>query len=447
MNSRDIFRPMTAFALCAVLLVIRTLLIRNVGEPWGEDAEIILSAISGGVSVFTPVFDTLLFASRSLVEVLLQIVGTYNLPLSIAVSSALLMTLIAAYPMRAGFEWLTPSPAVRLSLSLILALGPGTIEVVGSAICIAYLLTLLLLVLLLERPLGSPKLLIFVAGISVISTHTSIIAVPLLLARLWEQPRNRTLLLVLLLLIAGLVIPLTLSTLGAHRAAPIEFFLNMSADLARFILVTLFLAPFAGWGLLSTIGPADWSMAAAALIPAVVFVILLRRTSQPAALAALSLAAGVVVYVLAMLWGRAAFYNLNPSAAPLAVFGFMAESRHALYCAALPIFMWCLVTPWGSLGRTGVRVLQLAIVMQLLTVLQSWLHPAFTEKREWTECVSRIERLQSGEPLPMAHCSDIAPHYRSGSWGEILCGTEAGLALCRIERGLSTRPAFPIPVN
>lgn len=125
--------------------------------------------------------------------------------------------------------------------------GNGNLEAIGNTICLAYWFGLFLILLALERPMLKPIILIPLVGPLIFSTAFSFLACPILLTRLLFE-KNRSLFILLILCLSGLLIPLVaswISKTGIVALSEIRF-LELLNEYVSILPNLLFLNPLIG---------------------------------------------------------------------------------------------------------------------------------------------------------------------------------------------------------
>lgn len=177
----------TATAVAALIAVrFPETLLRS--EFWAEDAtEFFLGAVSlpaGGL--LRPVYGYHFFLER-LVALVATSLPVYWSPFIFAWSGLLVAALTLGYVARDGFAWIAPLRWQRVMLALLLALAPGTADVLLNLANLPSVLALLGFFLLAERPapLGwvRPAVLLLVAA----SSGHAIMLIPLASYLAWRH--------------------------------------------------------------------------------------------------------------------------------------------------------------------------------------------------------------------------------------------------------------------
>lgn len=158
-----------AFAVLPFLLVAGVIALRFPSslvraEFWAEDAtEFFFDAISmGPASLFAPVYGYQ-FVLEHLVAYGATFFPVFYTPYVYAWVCLLVDAAALAFLARDGFSWILPSRWLRVTLAVLLALGPGTPDILLNLANLPNPLALLGFLLLVERPfrMGAPKLLAF----------------------------------------------------------------------------------------------------------------------------------------------------------------------------------------------------------------------------------------------------------------------------------------------
>jgi hypothetical protein len=173
---RQALRAATPFLLVAGVIAVRfpTPLLR--AEFWAEDAtEFFFDAVSlGPRSLIEPVYGYH-FVLEHLVAYAATFLPVFYTPYVYAWSCLVVDAAALAYLARDGFSWIAPLRWQRVALAMLLALGPGTADVLLNFANLPNPLALLGFLLLIERPFQMRwrKVLLF-ALIAVSSGHVLI---------------------------------------------------------------------------------------------------------------------------------------------------------------------------------------------------------------------------------------------------------------------------------
>jgi hypothetical protein len=161
---RGVLRAGVPFLLVAGIIALRTPTALLRAEFWAEDAtEFFFDAVSlGARGLAVPVY-----GYHFLVEHFIGWAATslpvFYAPYVYAWSALVIDAAALAYLARDGFSWIAPKRWQRILLALLLAIGPGTAEVMLNLSNLPNPLALLAFLLLVERPFRMPwpKLLAF----------------------------------------------------------------------------------------------------------------------------------------------------------------------------------------------------------------------------------------------------------------------------------------------
>jgi hypothetical protein len=234
--------------LVAVIVFVRdpTPLLR--AEFWAEDGpEFFAAALTHGIqSLWTPVYGYHFLASRMIAYTAtwLPVVWT---PYIYAWSCLAMSAVTAAYFSRDGFSWLIPSRWMRILTCTVLAVGPGTSEVFSSLCNLPSPLTLLGLLMLLEKPFAVSGRKMVALIMLFLSAGQMFLLMPLIASLFWITRNHRY-----LVLLCVLVLLTVANVIGNHTQAAEAGYRNYGAlekvpaiFAAQFFLRSL-VAPFLG---------------------------------------------------------------------------------------------------------------------------------------------------------------------------------------------------------
>ncbi len=174
----------------AIILLVRNSMPFSRPEFWAEDADFFIGALSlGAESVLTPVWGYHFFSERVIAyfATAFPVVCT---TLIYAVSALILNAISIGYFAKDGFSWLVRSRILRMLICLILAVGPGAAEVTFNLINSATPLTLLALLLLIEKPFTLGPLKFIVIVIILFSSGSAFLMAPMV-GYLWYSTKQK----------------------------------------------------------------------------------------------------------------------------------------------------------------------------------------------------------------------------------------------------------------
>jgi hypothetical protein len=336
-------------------------------EFWAEDAtEFFFDALGLGIrSLELPVYGHHFFLSR-LIAYTASCLPVLYAPYIYAWAALIVNTVSVSYCVRDGFSWLLPERWQRILLAVVLAVGPGTADVLLNICTLPSSLALLALLLLLERPLGLGWIKLVALLLLIPSCGYAVLWLPLV-AYLWWLTKDRAYVVVAL----AIVLMAAMNLWGSHHAsaeaglASYETALDVPRILAENSYTRLVLGPILGAKLTGMImrAPAAvfWSTGALGLALLVVVV----RWAYPKHREAIMTLA--LAYLGAI--GSLAVVALNRTYAFLALVregGTISWNlRYALLPGAVAIMVWmaCLVRLDGpsKFWRAG-RVLGLVVI-------------------------------------------------------------------------------------
>jgi hypothetical protein len=151
----------TAVGMWPCLLVAVIIFVRDPtpflrAEFWAEDGpEFFATALTHGIqSLWTPVYGYHFLTSRMIAYTATWLPVVWS-PYIYAWSCLAMSAVTTAYFTRDGFSWLIPSRWMRILTCTVLAVGPGTAAVFSSLCNLPSPLTLLGLLMLLEKPFAA----------------------------------------------------------------------------------------------------------------------------------------------------------------------------------------------------------------------------------------------------------------------------------------------------
>lgn len=131
--------------LRAVFLVTCAVFIRFWGDifsnqPWGEEAtDFFIDAVWRQVTPFTPVASTLFFLERIITSIGVMVSVT-QAPMVVHLICTLIYIAVCSSFSVSSFRWFIPSDNLRALLCLLVALGPGSPEVIANLPCLPYVI-------------------------------------------------------------------------------------------------------------------------------------------------------------------------------------------------------------------------------------------------------------------------------------------------------------------
>jgi hypothetical protein len=326
-------------------------------------------------------------------------------------------------------------------LALVIVGSIGTIQVLGFAMCISYVISLFLVLLALQAPPLKPSRLIPLVVILSFSTNSSFIAAPLFLLRAYTT-RERGMLLCGILTFAPLPIILALASASAspHSLAALQ---NTPAKILATIdagVFYLFAAPMGG-GLLANLDK-PWRFCLLSIFIAS-FLIFLLKSGRRSRLLSLGLAGAAVLYIAAHGFGRA--YSITGSLTNFR----LTPDRFAF------VLIPCTVMAWTALlfdqprlkGRVRDSFFLIIVSAQILTTVISRgaTMPTFSS-RSWERFA--LELYAARRNPPGLHIAEVPvnPMRRGQSWGLIRCdNTAADYVRCSDVRGNWEGIVYEIP--
>ena len=173
-----------------VLVIVFTLVIILRIEPSyysaifaGENFHyILLGSLEYPPRLFAPVLDGYFFMSR-LFAAIAALISTEHMHIISLILGAIFHAYSGTYIIRDEYEWLIKRLSIRIVLAVIITLGPGMHEIIGSPVCVSYSATWLLIVLMLKPYVLVNKLDQFKFILCAISTNFLIVLLPIVLIR------------------------------------------------------------------------------------------------------------------------------------------------------------------------------------------------------------------------------------------------------------------------
>lgn len=174
------------FLIVAAVIAVRFPSTLCRAEFWAEDAtEFFFDAVSlGAKSLVVPVYGYHFFVERVIAYVA-TFLPVYYTPYVYAWASLIIDAAALAYLVRDGFSWIAPRRWQRALLAALLAVGPGTADVLLNMANLPAALALLGLLLLIERPflIGPGKLILLV--IIIASSGQMVLWIPVVAYLAW----------------------------------------------------------------------------------------------------------------------------------------------------------------------------------------------------------------------------------------------------------------------
>jgi hypothetical protein len=419
------------FVVTFTLLLARSLVVRSLSDPWLEDIELLLASMDSRVSLLTPVYDNPLIVQRIIARVVEPFIGLEHGPHFFGLLSISFLAYVSTYIMRPGFEWLIPGLRIRAAIAVWIGLGPGTVDIAGCLINTSYTLSLLVLIMSLERCEERYAPLVIVSILASLSCHTAFIAAPVLLLRAIVEKRRWpfaiSLLCITLSVLLGAIRNHSLSSSPPSLVA--SNYLHTTAEFLTFWLQSFFIGPIAG----STVAyfcyqvwPLNFLFI---LMGFGVWVTLCRAASKPIPFFVGAITLGSLLFVAAYAVGRA------HSGLGLTSLVFGIISRHNSIQSVTMMLSWAALVPWGLLAssRIGRIAVALPFAMHLAVLVSMWTHYSRPPERHWPQAIGALRLLAASisneteevrlTPYPLEQwASDIAcrkEHQEircSGTW-------------------------------
>ena len=416
------------FAAGAVLLALRTANIRLLTEPWAEDAtDLILGALRADSHLLSPIYDCPALIQRILAALAVK-ASLAAAPLTLAAVSIIYSAFVAAYFTRRTFSWLVPDARLRAAFSIILCLGPGSLEIAGNGVCIAYTHGLFLVLLALEDPFLKLRFLLPLWLLLGLSTNLSFIALPILFIRLLIAFKKETAVLFV----------------AAAAVSIVPVFLALSSGLAeRNFVVNPFqivqgAAHYAAFlGLISPLTGLSVGMAALerhldlllALLLLPVLIACLVNAPRAKALTAMGL----------MLTGLLFFVAHNVSRPPNwnALHGdsFLVFARHAVLMVQLPVLAWLILFGMVNGDLRG-KLLGAFVLVQIL--IFPLLFSIYWEEVQpgWAAFAQELEAANTSGQVEQSFELQVGPVVGPRSWATIQCRPGGGIKVnCKVLNG------------
>jgi hypothetical protein len=207
-------------------------------EFWAEDAtEFFFGALASGVSSLTqPVYGYHFFLSR-VVAYVATFAPVFYAPYLYAWASLLINTVCVAYIAREGFSWIASKRWQRVSLALVLTIGPGTSDAFLNLANLPNVLALLGLLLLIERPFALNRTKTIALIVLALSSGQMVFWLPIAVYLAWVY-RSRSHAVVA----AAITVVAVLNIVGSRQASSEANLLaeNALGDVARLLFENAF---------------------------------------------------------------------------------------------------------------------------------------------------------------------------------------------------------------
>lgn len=226
------------FLLIAAVIAVRFPSTLWRAEFWAEDAtEFFFGAVSlGAKSLVVPVYGYHFFVERVIAYVA-TFLPVYYTPYVYAWASLVIDAATLAYLVRDGFSWIAPRRGQRALIAVLLAVGPGTADVLLNMANLPAALAFLGLLLLIERPflIGPGKLILLV--IIIASSGQMVLWIPVVAYLAWAT-KARTYWIVAI----SIAVFAVLNGIGNHEASSSAGILDYGAlsVVPRILLENLF---------------------------------------------------------------------------------------------------------------------------------------------------------------------------------------------------------------
>lgn len=160
-------------------------------ETWAEEStDFLVDEMFKEIGIFTPAASTLFVLERIFSKFALTLSPLYA-PAIIHAQCFLVYALVAAYFSRQSFRWLVPSDLLRIGAGVLIAMAPGSNEVIANLPCLPYVIAFGLALTLVEDPnvMASKRyrwgfVAIWIGG--TLSSHISAALLPLSLIRFYS---------------------------------------------------------------------------------------------------------------------------------------------------------------------------------------------------------------------------------------------------------------------
>ena len=422
-----VFGPAT-FAVGAVLLAFRTANIRHLTEPWAEDAtDLILGALRTDAHLLSPIYDCPALIQRILAALAVK-ASLAAAPLTLAAVSIIYSAFVAAYFTRRTFSWLVPDTRLRAAFSIILCLGPGSLEIAGNGVCIAYTHGLFLVLLALEDPFLKLRYLLPLWLLLGLSTNLSFIALPILFIRLLIAFKRETAVLFVAAATVSIVpVFMALSSGLAEQNFAVSPF-EMIQGAAHYAAFLGLISPLTGLsvGMAALKGHLDLLLA---LLVLPVLIACLIHASRTKALTAIGL----------MLTGLLFFVAHNVSRPPNwnALHGdsFLVFGRHAVLLVQLPVLAWLILFTTVNSELRG-KLLGAFVLVQILIFPLLFSIRWEETQPGWAVFTQKLEAANTSAPSRQSFELQVGPVVGPRSWATIQCRPGQGIKVnCQVLNG------------
>ena len=159
-------------------------------ETWAEEStDFLVDEMFKEIGIFTPAASTLFVLERISSKFALTLSPLYA-PAIIHAQCFLVYALVAAYFSRQSFRWLVPSDVLRIGAGVLIAMAPGSNEVIANIPCLPYVIAFGLALTLVEDPrmMASRRYRWGFAAVWIVGTlssHISAALLPLSLIRVY----------------------------------------------------------------------------------------------------------------------------------------------------------------------------------------------------------------------------------------------------------------------
>jgi hypothetical protein len=407
-----------SWAVLAIALLCRSFITRDVREPFAEDgSDLILGALSSPWKLFAPVVDAIFIAPRFLAS-LATATSLLHAPFLLATVSIAILALVALYCTRSSLSSIAPMLLHRCLTALVIVGGIGAIEVAGFAMCIPYVLTLLLVILASEEPRWRARWLVPAVLIFSFSTNFSFIAAPLFFLR-GVNSRDRWLIVCGILTLIPLPVNISLAALSDSPYSVAQFDqlgTSVVATVDRAIFY-LFAVPLAG-GLLS--GVSDWVRMPVLCASMLVYLILWFKGSRQARMLSTGFAAAALLYISAHAVGRS--YPMSGS-----ILDFKLTAQRFAFLLVPCVFMaWSVLIfdqQWLSARAKNLAFFLMVFAQLATSAIEASHTPAAQQFKSWELFVSQLEEARRSLPGTPINNVPLAPANGGKPWGLIHCDT------------------------
>lgn len=424
-----------------LILLWRASCIRNLSEPYAEDGSaLILGALAAPANLLAPIVDGIFILPRFLATTATQVSLLFS-PVILSTLSASIVSMVALYFARLSFSSITSHFYARALLSLLFVGGVGSIEVVGSATSVSYVVALFLVILAAEDvPKTSGWRFLAVLLLS-FSTNLSFVAAPLFLLR-GITVRDRGLLLCGLITLAPLPVLLVLFEVSKspHSGSPQQEAIASLLSIVDRTMFYLFAAPVCG-GLLHSAN--TWTRLFAVSAAILLYWTIWLKSAKSARATSAGLVATIIVYIAAHEFGRA--YPMGGSMADLRI----PADRYAFLLVPCAVMSWCaLIFDQGNLNkRREVYALGWLVGIQLVT--SAMIQPGSKVDQpigSWERFATELTSVRRGLTGAQVTDAEVGPVSQGVAWGLIHCDiADDRFVRCRDLRGNRDGIVYEIP--